>query len=760
MQKKQLIFTASTSIILILVGIYTAGTKPASTSISDYDTRNYYNKHRSFFYRKPQYRLHHILVKSSEELKNLLLSYNKTLAETNNPQKAMITLADNFSKKNSSSNTWGDLGWVSKNKFPKKFSEKAFSIKKPGEYITFSSPLGHHLVMLMHIREPKHYILSEVKNYIKTRLEYDNKNIFFQKPLKGLEKDSPKKEIAKMVFIKGGEFYAGFGKDEIKERYEVWHRYVAPYVNQDKPGWTSYINQTYHKADVKPFYIDKHEVSYGEYKAFLDATGHRPLPDKIVKFIPGDDYPVVGVSWYDADAYCKWKGKRLLTQDEWEFVARGKVRRKYPWGNELPDGERGNFADINSDVPWKNISYDDGYKYLAPVKSYPEGTTPEGVYNLGGNTKEWTSTIDKEKQTAIAKGGSFKNAFDDMLSADQRSHKLDSIDRTIGFRCAGDIESYPKKLPPDFIKSTSAICKIPSEFSLSAGGGIHKKKADPLKHYPIIMIPANKRSFNDWLDKNTGNAKGKTGVYNKFICAGFLPEELWLYQYTQKNKEMRNIEELTDGLKWLIYSVLWYTRSSKVQILAHGEGAVLAQAAIKKYNLYNLINAVVYIAGPFHGSSRYTYEKALAGSPVSSNLVIGSDFLQDINLPDETPYNISEKENTSNVGIKYMTIYNGLPYKDSYFPTNLHSPSLLGAHNYQLSSLNYDGLRCSEKSSELFIPFFSDETIKYNILYDNDPSIFPGAPETPEDNIDQDCNGMDLLNKTGKDRLVPVKRKK
>ncbi|MBA4321046.1 MAG: hypothetical protein C0412_21865, partial [Flavobacterium sp.] len=214
----------------------------------------------------------------------------------------------------------------------------------------------------------------------------------------------------------------------------------------------------------------------------------------------------------------------------------------------------------------------------------------------------------------------------------------------------------------DFIDNVSRVYKIPSEFIYSAGGSNIKEENQMLNHYPVIMIPANKRSFRDWLGENSGNAKSKVNVYEKFINFGFLPQELWLYQYTQKDKEMKNIEELTDGLKWFIYSVLYYTKSSKIQILAHGEGAVLAQATIKKYNLFNLIHAVVYIAGPFHGSPKYTYTKALMGSPVSSNLAIGSDFLQDVILPDETPYNISENENRDNIGIKYMTIYNGIPY--------------------------------------------------------------------------------------------------
>lgn len=704
---------------ILLAGIIlTASLKlfssPPTADITEKDLRNYYNRHKDFFYRKEQRRLFHILTDNEKTLNALISSLETSIAETGDCRQSMITLANDFSKISSSSKQWGDLGWVSKEKLPVEFSQKAFNLKNDGDYTSFRSPLGYHLVMVMHIRKPKTYTFDEVKNYIKTKLEPVN--------------DAKKKD---MVFIKGGIFYAGFTEEEINERYKTWEKFVKPHVNQEHPGWADYIHRTYKKAEVRSFYIDKYEVTYKEYKEFLKATGHRTLPEWTEKFIPGDNYPVVGVSWHDANAYCEWKGKRLPTQDEWEFAARGRKRRKYPWGNSSPDGQRGNFADMNSGVPWRNTAHNDGYETLAPVKNYPKGATPEGVYNLAGNVKEWTSTLGWKKETAITKGGSYNNASDDMLSADQRPYNLDSTDSATGFRCA-----Y---------------------------GGKRTNRSFT-NHYPVIMISGNKRGFSDWQGKNPGNAKGEINVYKDFIKVGFSTGELWPYQYTEEGKEMRNIEELTDGLKRFIYSVLLYTKSAKVQILAHEEGAVLAHATLQKYNLYNLIHAAVYIAGPFHGSANYTYVKALTGSPVCSNLAIGSDFIQDISLPDETPYNVFENENKGNAGIKYMTIYNSLePF------------SLTGALNYNLNHLNHDGLRCSEEASGLFIPFLSDPAARYNksndkdkdgfMNYksggmdynDNDPSVFPGAPEIPMDNIDQDCNDMDISPDMGKDRLIPIR---
>ncbi|MBA4321045.1 MAG: hypothetical protein C0412_21860 [Flavobacterium sp.] len=428
--------------------------KDCKYTITEQDIQNYYEQRWRFFQRNPQYRLSHILADSDKKLKALINSYNVLLTKTGDPHQAMITLANNFSQKDLLHKQWGDLGWVSKENLPDEFSQKVFSLKKIGEYTTFSTSLGYHFVMVMHIREPKTYTLNEVKNYIKSTLEAECKKKFwndFVRKLRqkynariyplNLKEALLENKRKTMAFIQGGEFFAGFNKEEIKERYKIWKKYVRPYVkNQQKPGWESYIYQTYRKAYIKPFFIDEYEVAYGEYKEFLEATGYRVLPKWTEKFIPGNDYPVVGVSWYDADAYCKWKGKRLPTQDEWEFAARGINRKKYPWGNKFTDGKRGNFADVNSDTPWKNNSFDDGFKYLAPVDSYLEGVTPEGIYNLGGNVKEWTQTVNPIMRTAITKGGSFQNAFDDMLSADQRSYKLDTIDKTIGFRCTCDVK--------------------------------------------------------------------------------------------------------------------------------------------------------------------------------------------------------------------------------------------------------------------------------------------------------------------------------
>jgi|GEM_PF-3047543 len=149
-----------------------------------------------------------------------------------------------------------------------------------------------------------------------------------------------------------------------------------------------------HTVYVDAFYIDTHEVTNAQYRRFVQATGHRApegfgyVNGEWVGFKPwldenfnGDDQPVVCVSWVDARAYCEWAGKRLPTEAEWEKAARGGlVGRKFPWGNEAPDGTQCNFADGNAD---------DGYQYTSSVGSFaPNGY---GLYDMAGNVWEWCS---------------------------------------------------------------------------------------------------------------------------------------------------------------------------------------------------------------------------------------------------------------------------------------------------------------------------------------------------------------------------------
>ncbi len=140
-----------------------------------------------------------------------------------------------------------------------------------------------------------------------------------------------------------------------------------------------------HEVTVAPYLIDIYPVTNDQYRMFLLKTGHRsPFVNapwtmdynwNRDKYPPGTgDHPVVLISWYDAIAYAQWAGKRLLTEAEWEFAARGTDARIYPWGNEI-DQTQCNYMRTAGRVE--------------SVNQYPESKSPFGCVSMCGNVWEW-----------------------------------------------------------------------------------------------------------------------------------------------------------------------------------------------------------------------------------------------------------------------------------------------------------------------------------------------------------------------------------
>jgi len=158
-----------------------------------------------------------------------------------------------------------------------------------------------------------------------------------------------------------------------------------------------------------------------------------------------DKIPVTGVSWHDADEYCRWRGKRLPSEAEWEKAARGTTGFEYPWGNEWQEGKSNSGGESNWEFG------------VAPVGSYVEGRSPFGLYDMAGNVMEWVAdwykpypgnkyvSKDYGEKYKVVRGGGWGGVGHYTISHFSRSAyrfyvKPDSKFNDLGFRCASDIK--------------------------------------------------------------------------------------------------------------------------------------------------------------------------------------------------------------------------------------------------------------------------------------------------------------------------------
>jgi len=194
------------------------------------------------------------------------------------------------------------------------------------------------------------------------------------------------------------------------------------------------------------FYIDKYEVTLSRYAKFIDATGGARPPEgwQQLHLESVGALPVVGVDWHDAEAYCRWAGKRLPTESEWEKAARGGDGRKYPWGSEDPTPAHANFGKS------ANGPYSGG---LAPAESRSAGKSPYGAHDMAGNASEWVSDWfaagfvrgdvrnpkGPENGTAkVIRGGGWYDP-PERLNSSRRMHASTTTRADdVGFRCAKD----------------------------------------------------------------------------------------------------------------------------------------------------------------------------------------------------------------------------------------------------------------------------------------------------------------------------------
>lgn len=196
-------------------------------------------------------------------------------------------------------------------------------------------------------------------------------------------------------------------------------------VQEERPEFESFVD---------PFYMDKYPVTIEKYGVFLEETDHPAPKFWHVPDLSGPRQPVTGVTLEDAAAYAAWVGKELPTEQQWEFAARGRENRKYPWGSLNPDTTRSNFGDY---LGMPSI-----------VTMHDSGATEDEIHDLAGNVHEWTrnpfvpynpkaggSVLDAKEPRHVVRGGSWHSTEEELRTSARKGLFPQTQLTTVGFRC-------------------------------------------------------------------------------------------------------------------------------------------------------------------------------------------------------------------------------------------------------------------------------------------------------------------------------------
>jgi formylglycine-generating enzyme required for sulfatase activity len=258
--------------------------------------------------------------------------------------------------------------------------------------------------------------------------------------------------------IAGGTFLMGSSPSQMQAAVALCDREVRPTPchGADFVAWLDSEGPA-HSVSLSTFALDRTEVTVAQYDRCVSAAAcEAPEGLSYGERFDQPNYPVTHVRWDDAVAYCRWTGGRLPTEAEWEYSARGVTGRVFPWGN-IYNPHLSNHGSLAGDASDKT----DGFAGLAPVGSFPDGATPEGLFDMAGNASEWVADIlvrdengrpvgytpspeidPKPKSTGgslhVVRGGSYEDAAPWLRCAARDATSLPRSAR-VGFRCAADV---------------------------------------------------------------------------------------------------------------------------------------------------------------------------------------------------------------------------------------------------------------------------------------------------------------------------------
>ena len=284
---------------------------------------------------------------------------------------------------------------------------------------------------------------------------------------------SDKGDTDVQVFIPAGIFLMGTTPEQAEKAVSFCMKHQE---NCRKSWFTHEMPQR--EVYLDEYFIDKTEVTFEQFFVFIkqnnnlcrnapcfkDLGNENVIRKKNGKWFLIEDYrdsPVTDIAWEGANAYCKWVGKRLPTEAEWEKAARGTDGRVFPWGNDWAQG-KANFCDRNCPQDWatKNEKQDwddlpnDDQSKSAMVRAFENGQSPYGVYQMAGNAWEWVSDtyspdayttltatnphMMKKGATHVLRGGGW-NALPFLLRSAARYRDAPGMAvGARGFRCAKD----------------------------------------------------------------------------------------------------------------------------------------------------------------------------------------------------------------------------------------------------------------------------------------------------------------------------------